>query len=135
MTTMCACVPSVACVVAVVAPAAFASAQTLEATVPLPAQASARDLLYNPLNNKVYTANTPQVGQPPVQSVTILNGATNAVIASPTVADGPRDFCLNTQRNKVYVANYFADCVTVIDGVTDQIVAVVPVGDGPRALC
>lgn len=119
----------------VLMPVGIACAQTLEATIPLPAQASARDLLYNPISNKIYTANTPQVGQPPVQSVTILNGATNTVLASPTVADGPRDFCLNTLRNKVYVANYFADCITVIDGVTDQIVAVVPVGDGPRALC
>jgi len=126
---------SVALFAAMLAPAGFAGAQTLEATIPLPAQASARDLLYNPISNKVYTANTPQVGQPPVQSVTILNGATNAVLASLTVADGPRDFCLNTSRNKVYVANYFTDQVTVIDGVTDQILAVVPVGDGPRALC
>ena len=126
---------SLALFAAMLAPAGFAGAQTLEATIPLPAQASARDLLYNPISNKVYTANTPQVGQPPVQSVTILNGATNAVLASLTVADGPRDLCLNTSRNKVYVANYFTDQVTVIDGVTDQILAVVPVGDGPRALC
>jgi YVTN family beta-propeller protein len=115
--------------------AASARAQSLEATILLPGQASARDLLYNPISNKVYTANTPQPGQPLVQSVTILDGATNAVLASLPMGDGPRDFCLNTQRNKVYVANYFVDSVTVIDGVTDQILSVVPVGDGPRALC
>ena len=109
--------------------AASARAQSLEATILLPGQASARDLLYNPISNKVYTANTPQPGQPLVQSVTILDGATNAVLASLPMGDGPRDFCLNTQRNKVYVANYFVDSVTVIDGVTDQILSVVPVGD------
>ena len=103
--------------------------------IPLPPPASARDLLYNPIGNKLYTANTPELGMPPAESVTIIDGATNSIVVTLDVAAGPRDFCLNTQENKVYVANYFADSVTVIDGATNQVAAVVPVGDGPRALC
>jgi len=103
--------------------------------IPLPPSASPRDLLYNPISNKLYTANTPQAGAPSSESVTIIDGAKDAVIRTITVAAGPRDFCLNTRSNRVYVANYFADSVTVIDGETDEIIAVIAVGDGPRALC
>ncbi|MFN6041833.1 MAG: hypothetical protein ACK46V_08015, partial [Phycisphaerae bacterium] len=38
--------------------------------IPLPPPASPRDLLYNPISNKVYTANTPQTGAPSAESVT-----------------------------------------------------------------
>jgi|LakMenEpi05Aug10_1017310.scaffolds.fasta_scaffold00341_1 YVTN family beta-propeller protein len=103
--------------------------------IQMPLDASPRDLLHNPISNKLYAANTPQPGAPSADSVTIINSETNAIITILSMATGPRDFCLNTQSNEVYVANYFADSVTVIDGVTDSILAVIPVGDGPRALC
>ncbi|NDC43251.1 MAG: hypothetical protein EBZ77_17170, partial [Chitinophagia bacterium] len=38
-------------------PAFCLKAQWLETTVQLPPQASARDLIYNPLNERIYTAN------------------------------------------------------------------------------
>ncbi len=93
--------------------------------IQLPTNASPRDLLFNPISNKLYTANTPQPGAPSTESVTVIDGATDAVIRTITMGAGPRDFCLNTQSNRVYVANYFIDSVTVLDGVTDQVVAVI----------
>lgn len=102
--------------------------------IQLPTNASPRDLLFNPISNKLYTANTPQPGAPSSESVTIVNGATDTVIRTIEMGAGPRDFCLNTQSNRVYVANYFIDSVTVLDGVTNALVATVPVGDGPTAL-
>ena len=114
--------------------ATAALAQDLQ-FIALPPPASPRDLLFNPISNKLYTANTPELGMPPAESVTIIDGATNTVITTLDMPAGSRDFCLNTQANKVYVANYFADTVTVIDGVTNQVLATIPVGDGPRALC
>ena len=113
----------------------ISSAQWLETTIPLPPQASARDLLYNPNSNKIYTANVPETGMPAQRSVTIINGSTNAIITTVQVPEGPRDFCHNTQNNRVYVANYFADSITIIDGHTNQVIGVRPAGDGPRALC
>ncbi|MFN7832526.1 MAG: MopE-related protein, partial [Bacteroidota bacterium] len=98
-------------------------------------QTSARDLLYNPISNKIYTANTPQTGAPSPESVTISDGNTNSIITTIPMPAGPRDFCHNSVNNRIYVANYFADSVSVIDGVTNQVIRIVPAGDGPRALC
>lgn len=109
--------------------------QWIETNIPLPPQASARDLIYNPNSNKIYTANVPDVGMPSQKSVTIIDGNSNSIITTVQVPEGPRDFCHNTQNNKIYVANYFADSITVIDGQSNQIIAVLPAGDGPRALC
>jgi DNA-binding beta-propeller fold protein YncE len=89
-------------------------AQTIETTISLPAQASARDLIYNPISNKIYTANVPDVGMPSQRSVTIIDGQTNGILTTLQVPEGPRDFCHNTTNNRIYVANYFADSVTVI---------------------
>lgn len=97
-------------------------AQSIETTISLPAQASARDLLYNPISNKIYTANVPDVGMPSQRSVTIIDGQTNGILTTLQVPEGPRDFCHNTLQNRIYVANYFADTVTVIDGVTNQLI-------------
>jgi YVTN family beta-propeller protein len=112
-----------------------AHAQFVETTIKLPSPASARDLLYNPISNKIYTGNTPDAGMPAMRSVTIIDGSTNSVITTIQMPEGPRDFCLNQKSNKVYVACYFADSVAVIDGVTNALLRTIPVGDGPRALC
>ncbi len=113
----------------------LAVAQRIETTIKLPSPASARDLLYNPISNKIYTGNTPDAGMPAMRSVTIIDGATNSIITTLQMPEGPRDFCHNTKSNKVYVACYFADSVAVIDGATNTLLRTIPVGDGPRALC
>jgi YVTN family beta-propeller protein len=67
--------------------------------------------------------------------VTVIDGATNAVLATVTAGNGPRALCHNPQNNKVYSANYLSDNVTVIDGATNQVLATVTAGNGPRAIC
>jgi YVTN family beta-propeller protein len=108
-------------------------AQWIETTIALPKPASARDLIYNPVNNKIYTANTNDQGMPDEHSATIIDGATNTIIKTIPMAKGSREVEVNTVGNKVYIANYFADSVTVIDGATDNVIAVMAAGDGPRA--
>ena len=108
-------------------------AQWIETTIALPKPASARDLIYNPVNNKIYTANTNDQGMPDEHSATIIDGATNTIIKTIPMAKGSREVEVNTVSNKVYIANYFADSVTVIDGATDIVIAVMAAGDGPRA--
>ena len=114
----------------------FISAQSIESIVVLTDNGAPRDLLYNPIDNKIYSANTPDLNNPgaATESVSVINGATNAVITSIPMKKGSRDFCHNTINNKIYVANYFADSVTVIDGKTDAVLTIIPAGDGPRAL-
>jgi YVTN family beta-propeller protein len=108
-------------------------AQWIETAIALPKPASARDLIYNPVNNKIYTANTNDQGMPDEHSATIIDGATNTIIKTIPMAKGSREVEVNTVSNKVYIANYFADSVTVIDGATDNVIAVMAAGDGPRA--
>ncbi len=56
-------------------------------------------LCYNPTNNKVYCANDGS------DSVTVIDGATNSVIATVAVGDWPCALCYNPTDNKVYCAN------------------------------
>ncbi len=61
--------------------------------------ASPRALCYNPTNNKVYCANGDG------DSVTVIDGATNSVIATVAAGESPYALCYNPTNNKVYCAN------------------------------
>ncbi len=76
------------------------SQPVIETIISLPDDASPRDLLYNPIDNKIYTANTPDLNRPgaATESVTIIDGSTNQVIKSIPTKKGSRDFCHNTRR-------------------------------------
>jgi YVTN family beta-propeller protein len=86
-------------------------------------------LCHNPQNNKVYCANEGS------GNVTVIDGATDSVIATVTAGSGPWALCHNPQNNKVYCANEGSDDVTVIDGTTNHVLRTVAVGDGPSAFC
>jgi YVTN family beta-propeller protein len=66
--------------------------------------------------------------------VTVIDGATNSVIATVTVGAWPGALCYNPQNNKVYCANYDTASVTVIDGATNSVLATVAVGYHPLVL-
>jgi YVTN family beta-propeller protein len=85
-------------------------------------------LCYNPLNNKVYCASTNG------HSVTVIDGATDRVIATVATSRWPVALCYNPLDNRVYCISG-SDSVTVIDGRTNQVVAAIPVGDYPTAIC
>jgi YVTN family beta-propeller protein len=84
---------------------------------------------YNPTNNKVYSANNYD------GTVTVMDGATNGVIATVTTGYGPYALCYNSTNNKVYSANFGSGTVTVIDGANDGVIATVTVGTEPWSLC
>jgi YVTN family beta-propeller protein len=67
--------------------------------------------------------------------VTVIDGATNGVIATVAAGAGPRALCYNPTNNKVYCANSSSDNVTVIDGATNGVIATVAADDRPRVLC
>ncbi|MCK4322561.1 T9SS type A sorting domain-containing protein [candidate division WOR-3 bacterium] len=85
-------------------------------------------MVYNPTNNKVYCANAWDT------NVTVIDGATNAIITAITVGDGPCALVYNPTNNKVYCANYGSDNVAVIDGATNAVITTITVGDYPGAL-
>jgi len=100
-------------------------AQYLEATIPvghLPA-----DVLWNPTSNKVYVANTESY------DVTIIDGATNAVIGTVPVPANSylADLCWNSVENKVYCTSTDPDWLNVIDGAGDSLLHRVRMRGGP----
>jgi YVTN family beta-propeller protein len=65
--------------------------------------------------------------------VTVIDGATDSVLATVPTGDEPRALCYDPQNNKVYCANNSGASVTVIDGVHDSVVTTISVGAGPIA--
>jgi YVTN family beta-propeller protein len=88
--------------------------QFLEATIPT--GDSPTDVLWNPVSNKVYVANSQS------DNVTIINGATNQVIATVDVQEYPSGFAWNSVMNKVYCVSGDNERVTVIDGAGDTVI-------------
>ncbi len=58
-----------------------------------------QDLVYNSTNNKVYSANRGN------NTVTVIDGAPNSVLATIVVGSFPRALVYNPTNNKVYCAN------------------------------
>jgi hypothetical protein len=55
-------------------------------------------------------------------SVTIIDGVTNAVINTITVGSSPNAFCRNATQNRTYVANYASSNLSVLrDSMTSGI--------------
>jgi YVTN family beta-propeller protein len=63
----------------------------------------------------------------------VIDGATNAVIATVTAGDAPFILAYNSTNNKVYCANRYSYDITVIDGVTNAVITTIAVGNYPCA--
>ena len=51
---------------------------------------------------------------------------------SVNVEKGPSGVAVNSNTNRIYVANYYSDNISVIDGNDDILMDVIDVGDSPR---
>jgi YVTN family beta-propeller protein len=78
--------------------------------------------------NRIYVANFNS------NDVSVIDGATNAVIATIPVGGNPAGVDVNPLTDRIYVANRASDNVSVIDGVTNTVIATVPVGARPFAV-
>ncbi|MFO7650669.1 MAG: YncE family protein [bacterium] len=94
--------------------AAIGQAQYLETVVDL--GRNAHGLLWNPVSNKVYTSNSDN-------TVSIIDGATNTLIATVDVPDYPGALAWNPHTNKVYCACVDDRRLVAIDGETNAITA------------
>ena len=75
------------------------------------------------LENRIYVANFNS------NTVSVIDGATNTVIATIPVGINPAGVDVNPLTDRIYVANRLSDTVSVIDGVINTVIATVPVGD------
>jgi len=66
--------------------------------------------------------------------VTVIDAATNTVLAHVRVSTNPRSIVWNSADNKVFVACYGSYYVYVIDGVTNQYVKMLSTGRTPYDL-
>ncbi len=105
------------------------SAQWLETTISLPDSSLPNDLCYNPTDNKVYAANWG------TDNVTVIDGATNTIVATIPTAAEPSYFCYNSQGNKVYCTHYTSGLVSVIDAGVDTVLVVIPAGPYASSIC
>jgi YVTN family beta-propeller protein len=82
----------------------------------------------DPFRNLIYVANADD------NTVSVINGSTNAVIKNVTVGGGPDAIAVNPSTGSVYVANLDDNNVSVIDESTIRVVKNVSVGGYPDAL-
>jgi YVTN family beta-propeller protein len=61
-------------------------------------------------------------------NVSVIDGATNSVVATVPVGTAPEVLDVNTTTDMVYVANLESNNVSVIDGSSNAVVATIPLG-------
>ena len=71
----------------------------------------------NPDTNRIYVANGGS------DTVAVIDGAIDRVIANVTVGDLPYTVAVNRAANKIYVSRTFSDLTEVIDGRTNAVQA------------
>jgi YVTN family beta-propeller protein len=82
----------------------------------------------NPMTRQVFV-----VGETS-NTVTVIDGDTNAVLANVRVDDSPRKVAVNQSLNRAYVTNSGSDTVSVIDGVSLSVVDSFHVGSDPQGI-
>ncbi len=58
--------------------------------------------------------------------MSVINEATNAVLATIPVGEEPVDVVVNEYTNRIYVANRGDNTISIIDGATNTVLATVP---------
>ena len=83
-------------------------------------------IAYDPSNGYIYVADTGS------NTVSVIDGANNTVIATIPVGRGPSGVVYDPSNGYIYVTNYFSDSVSVINGKT--VIATIPVGSRPAGV-
>jgi YVTN family beta-propeller protein len=109
-----------------------ATVQATPATGSAPAQATlvgTSAVAVDETTNTIYVADTAGLN-----SVSVINGATNIVTAIIEVGNDPMSIAVNSLSHKIYVANHLDKSVTVIDGPTNTSTATISLTDYPENL-
>src|SRR5437870_3161107 len=78
--------------------------------------------------NYAYVANNS------ANTVSVINTATHAVVATIPVGTAPYGVAVNQAGSTAYVANFGSNNVSVITTSTNTVTAIIPVGSGPTSL-
>jgi YVTN family beta-propeller protein len=79
-------------------------------------------------NGEIYVANYGS------NTVSVINGATNTVVATIPVGANPSSVAVDSASGEIYAANYGGGTVTVINGPTNTVVATIAVGANPSSV-
>ena len=88
-------------------------------------------LVINPITNRIYVTNRKD------NTVSVIDGASDTVIATIPVGSHPIGADVNLVTNKIYVANSgndFNNTVSVIDGATNTVTATITIGWSPNVV-
>jgi YVTN family beta-propeller protein len=114
-------------VVAVTAvPASAAGGYTVTATIPV--GSGPNGVAMDPAAGTVYVANATS------GTVSVIDGATDAVTATIPVGSGPSGVAVDPAAGTVYVANSGSGTVSVIDAATNGVTATIEVGSYPNGV-
>ena len=83
---------------------------------------------FDPANGYIYVANSNS------NTVSVINGATNNVIANISVGLNPVGVAFDSSNGYVYVTNFYSGSVSVINGATNTVIANISVGTEPHAV-
>ena len=95
------------------------------ATIQLPLGSGPWGIAVNPVTNRVYVSN------PGANTVSVIDGATNAVVDSVAVGQSPMGIAVNPDTNRIFVANRNDNSVSVLDGLTNTVITSIPTSQGP----
>jgi YVTN family beta-propeller protein len=79
----------------------------------------------NPVTGRVYVA------EPNANHISVINNATNSVVAIIPVGSQPWSMAVDTVANLIYVANLGSGSVSVINGATNTVINTIPLGTSP----
>jgi YVTN family beta-propeller protein len=85
-------------------------------------------LAINSKTNRIYVVNYAD------QSITVIDGAANSVLATLPVGDHPQAVTVNEASNQIYVANVHGDSVTVIDCTRNVVADTLHAGKNPYGI-
>ncbi len=96
---------------------------------PIPVGQDPAGVAYDGSNGYLYVSNEGS------DSVSVIDGATNTVIATVQVGDGPSGLAYDPADGDMYVANSLSSSVSVINSATNTVAATIVVGgaNGPSA--
>jgi YVTN family beta-propeller protein len=87
------------------------------------------DVAVNPTTNKIYVAN-----QGASNTVSVIDGNTNAVVSNIPVGMSPYRLAVNAHTNTIYLDNEGDNTVSVINGKTNSVIKTIPIGNNPNAM-
>ncbi|MGB9927621.1 MAG: YncE family protein [Methanosarcina sp.] len=102
----------------------------------IPLETGPSGVAVSPDGSKVYVANSYNLTntEGSGNNVSVINTATNSVIAAVNAGTGPFGLALTPDGTKLYVTNFWSNTASVIDTANNAVMGTVNVGQGPSGI-